>query len=100
MCPADKWSFLDNQCDVLIIGGGIIGVSTAFYLSQEDPKLKIIVLEKNSCGHDRASSYGESRMYRKMYSKAYFSQMQTEALKMWRQLEKVGKSMCISLLPS
>ena len=72
-------------------------MSTAYSLSKEDPNLKIIVLEKNSCGHERGSSYGESRMYRRMYSQAYFSQMQTDALKMWRQLEEVGKSICYFL---
>ena len=33
------------------------------------------------------SSYGDSRMYREVYSTEYCSKMQTEALKLWQELE-------------
>ena len=32
--------------DVVIIGGGIAGLSTAYWLQKEDPNLKISLLEK------------------------------------------------------
>jgi len=38
------------QCDVCIVGGGLTGISTAYYLSLLDPSLKIVVLEKNKIG--------------------------------------------------
>ncbi len=38
------------QCDVCIVGGGLTGISTAYYLSNLDPSLKIVVLEKNRIG--------------------------------------------------
>src|SRR5690606_13281467 len=34
--------------DVIIIGGGIVGLSTAFHLIQKHGHLKIIILEKES----------------------------------------------------
>ncbi|WP_166820612.1 L-2-hydroxyglutarate oxidase [Thalassoroseus pseudoceratinae] len=37
-----------RQADVAIIGGGIVGLSTAYQLTQSDPDLKIVVLEKES----------------------------------------------------
>ncbi|MEO8663928.1 MAG: L-2-hydroxyglutarate oxidase [Ignavibacteria bacterium] len=37
-----------NNFDVIIIGGGIIGLSTAYKLVEGDPTLKICVLEKES----------------------------------------------------
>lgn len=37
-----------RQADVVIIGGGIVGLSTAYQLTQRDPHLKIVVLEKES----------------------------------------------------
>lgn len=40
----------DENCDILIVGGGYVGLSTAFWLSKYRPDLKIIVLEKKSCG--------------------------------------------------
>ena len=36
--------------DVIIIGGGIAGLSTAYWLQKEDPNLKISLLEKNHLG--------------------------------------------------
>ncbi|MFL2540234.1 MAG: NAD(P)-binding protein [Alphaproteobacteria bacterium] len=34
------------QCDVCIIGAGLSGIATAFYLNKIDPNLKIVILEK------------------------------------------------------
>ena len=34
------------QKDVIIVGGGIVGLATALNLLQQDPPLKILVIEK------------------------------------------------------
>ena len=39
---------MDQKWDVIIIGGGIIGVSTAYFLAKQN--LKVLVLEKNKIG--------------------------------------------------
>ncbi len=39
------------EVDVTIIGGGLSGLSTAYWLSKKDPALKIIVLEKGLVGN-------------------------------------------------
>src|SRR5687768_12146823 len=36
--------------DVVIIGGGLAGLSTAYWLQKEDPSLKILLIEKNRIG--------------------------------------------------
>lgn len=36
--------------DVVIVGAGISGISTAFWLEQEDPSLKIAIVEKSRLG--------------------------------------------------
>ena len=37
-----------DQCDVLIIGGGIIGLATAYQLTQQHPDKTVVVLEKEA----------------------------------------------------
>ena len=41
--------------DVIIIGGGIMGSSTAYHLMMADPSLKVIVIEKD-LGYEKAST--------------------------------------------
>jgi len=40
----------DASTDVLIIGGGYVGLSTAYWLSELKPNLKITILERRFCG--------------------------------------------------
>lgn len=42
---------LDLDADVTIIGGGLAGLSTAYWLSKKDPNLTIIVVEQGRLGH-------------------------------------------------
>ncbi len=72
--------------DVLIIGGGIAGLSTAYYLSQY-PQLKTVVLEAKRIGGSHCSSTGEERMYRRMYSSEYLSDLQEKSLQEWHSIE-------------
>ncbi|NEO54225.1 MAG: FAD-dependent oxidoreductase, partial [Okeania sp. SIO3B5] len=74
------------NADVVIIGGGIAGLATAYYLSQKQ-NLQIILLEKDSIPNPNNSSYGDERMYRRMYSNEYLSELQEESLKEWKTLE-------------
>lgn len=37
-----------QQCDVGIVGGGIVGLATAYQLLQRSPDLRVVVLEKES----------------------------------------------------
>src|SRR5438270_1073869 len=36
----------DTRCDVVVIGGGIVGLSTAMELTRRFPRLQILVVEK------------------------------------------------------
>lgn len=40
----------EEKADVLIIGGGYVGLSTAWWLSEMKPDLSITVIERNHCG--------------------------------------------------
>lgn len=46
-----NWSFWENETffnniDVCIIGSGIVGLSTAYYLKKNSPHLKVVILER------------------------------------------------------
>ncbi len=39
---------MKNQtCDVILIGGGVISCATAYYLMKADPRLKVVILERD-----------------------------------------------------
>ena len=48
--------------DIIIIGGGISGIYTLYKLSQKNPKLKILLLEKNKKLGGRISTYKDQYM--------------------------------------
>ena len=41
--------------DVIIVGGGIMGSATAYYLMKMDPKIKVVVVERDPT-YERAST--------------------------------------------
>ncbi len=44
-----------NSYDVIIVGGGIMGSTTAYYLTRKDPGLKVAVIERD-LAYTRAST--------------------------------------------
>ncbi|KAG7370600.1 glutamate dehydrogenase/leucine dehydrogenase [Nitzschia inconspicua] len=73
--------------DCVIVGGGMAGTAAAYANSKAGIKT-LLVEQGDSLAPKTASSNGDSRMYRQMYSNPFFSQMQTKALDMWKVLEE------------
>lgn len=48
----------DTDADVAIVGGGLTGLWTAWYLLERDPKLRIVVLEKEIAGFGASGRNG------------------------------------------
>ncbi len=48
----------DVQCDVVIVGAGFTGLWTAYSLSERDPSLRIVVLEREVCGFGASGRNG------------------------------------------
>ena len=65
------------QCDVCIIGGGLSGISTAYYLNKINPNLKVSILEKNKIGWG-ASGRNGGQLLHGFSSENFKSQKHTE----------------------
>jgi glycine/D-amino acid oxidase-like deaminating enzyme len=48
----------DTEADVAVVGGGLTGLWTAYYLSRADPSLRIAVLERDVVGYGASGRSG------------------------------------------
>src|SRR3989338_2635559 len=64
-----------SQYDVIVIGGGITGLSTAYHLTREGKR--VLLLEQFPIAHERGQSYGESR------------RLTLQAKQLWHEFEQV-----------
>ncbi|PLZ04449.1 D-amino-acid oxidase [Burkholderia sp. WAC0059] len=75
---------LPEQVDVVVIGGGIIGVSSALYLSEKG--LKVALCEKGHIAGEQSSrNWGWVRVTRRDPRELLLS---IESLKLWRTLDR------------
>jgi len=71
--------------DVLVIGGGMAGLSAAYQLRDWGERVRLV--ERDVLVSPKASSHGQSRMYREMYSDPYLCARSREANGLWRDIE-------------
>lgn len=77
------------ECDTLIVGGGMAGSSAAYSLCVKEGVKDVVLLEQwAGAAPKQGSSYGDSRMYRRMYSDPFYASMQEQALQGWSHLEE------------
>jgi glycine/D-amino acid oxidase-like deaminating enzyme len=48
----------DREADVCIVGGGLTGLWTAYYLKRAQPDLDVVVLEREFCGYGASGRNG------------------------------------------
>ncbi|MEM7674741.1 MAG: FAD-dependent oxidoreductase [Myxococcota bacterium] len=73
-----------NQTDFVIIGGGMAGLSAAYFLRDRG---SVVLLEADRCGTSKGSSFGQTRMYREMYSDRFLCERAKEANALWSDME-------------
>jgi sarcosine oxidase len=73
-----------GHADVVIVGGGLLGLSTAWALRG---RREVLVLERESVGHARGGSHGPTRIFRLGYIDPAYVAMAQRAAERWRALE-------------
>ena len=81
---------IPKHLNVAIIGGGMAGLSAAASLSDMGVK-DIAIFESEKIAHSNGSSFGESRMYREMYSDPVLCKLAKESNRLWAELESSSK---------
>jgi sarcosine oxidase/L-pipecolate oxidase len=74
--------------DAVVVGGGVMGVCAAFHLAQRGKA--VLLLEQFEFLHRRGSSHGESRIIRRTYPEACYTEMMSHAYPLWEQAQQAG----------
>lgn len=72
------------RADVVVVGGGLLGLSTAWALRDHRD---VLVLERDTVGNGRSGSHGPTRIFRLGYADPHYVAMARQARERWRALE-------------
>ena len=78
---------MGNLYDVVIVGGGSMGIATAYYLAKANQK--VLVVDQFSIPNIYGSHHGETRILRLGYGNGgTYVPLVKESLELWKELEK------------
>jgi glycine/D-amino acid oxidase-like deaminating enzyme len=72
--------------DVLVIGGGAMGLFTAYHAARRGKR--VVVLERGRIGDPATASYGLTRSFRSDYLDATYARLAEEARGLWDDFER------------
>jgi len=80
---------IGESVDVIVVGGGAMGLSTAWALAKRGASVRVI--EQFAIGHELGSSHGYSRIIRRAYFEhPDYVPLVDRAYALWRELERVS----------
>lgn len=74
--------------DVLVLGGGIIGASTAYALSRQGKN--VLLIDRHAPGHEHGSSHGDGRIVRFNYTEEIYVKMAQLGFPVWERLSQAA----------
>ena len=74
-----------TDTDLVIVGGGVMGLFTAYYASELGRRVSI--LERGRVGDPATASYGRTRSYRNDYLDPTYVRLAREAIRLWDAFE-------------
>ncbi|MFZ4584247.1 MAG: FAD-dependent oxidoreductase [Acidimicrobiia bacterium] len=85
-----------QQRDYLVVGGGAMGLATAWWLTRQGRE--VTVLEQFGRHHEQGSSHGGTRIFRLAYTDPDFVKLAQAALPLWRELEDEAQVRLLDLI--
>ncbi|GFO32704.1 peroxisomal sarcosine oxidase [Plakobranchus ocellatus] len=79
----------DLVYDVIVVGAGVEGSASAENLSKRDG-IRVLLLEQFPLPHSRGSSHGQTRITRRAYTDAFYTQMMDFCSKYWTRLQETS----------
>ena len=76
---------LDGDCDLLVVGGGVMGLFTAYHASERFER--VVVLERGRIGDPMTASFGRTRSFRNDYLDPTYARLAHEAFRLWGAFE-------------
>lgn len=76
---------MTNASDLLVIGGGVMGLFTAYHASERFER--VVVLERGRVGDPLTASFGRTRSFRNDYLDAGYTRLAHEAFRLWGEFE-------------
>ena len=85
-----------RQADVVIVGGGLLGLAAAYALRG---RREVLVLERETVGNARGGSHGPTRIFRLGYADPRYVAMARHAEERWRALESESGELLLHPTP-
>src|SRR6476660_885496 len=79
------WAEKESVLRVIIVGTGGVGAMAAWRLAKAG--VEVVALEQFRLDHDRGSSYGDSRIVRRVYPDPLYTALMADAYTLWDELQ-------------
>ena len=81
---------MEYEYDVIVVGGGSMGVAAAYYLAKANQR--VAVIDRETVPNEKGSHHGQTRMLRFGYSEGQsYVPLVKCAYELWRELEQESK---------